>query len=82
MKLRIPQTENTRLGNTHKAYSHLASKRVAGRPINQGCAADVVDVSTSASCWRIHQTPAHNLPPLPPVQNPVQEGPACMEITF
>lgn len=44
--------------NPYKPHIHWASKCVAASPINQRCPADVVDVSTSASCWRIRHTSA------------------------
>lgn len=52
----LQQKTHTRPRNTHKLHSHWASKCVAACPINQRCPADVVNVSTSASCWRICHT--------------------------
>lgn len=50
------QKTHIRPTNAHKPHRRWASKCIAACPVNQRCPADVVDVSTSASCWRICHT--------------------------
>lgn len=72
---RLKESHNRKHTPNRETHTNrtFTSKCVAASPINQRCPADVVDVSTWASCWRIRHTSAdiyhRSPPPRPPLES-------------